>query len=124
MKAFSAKRDQAVADEFLAGHSPCRVCNGSTSHDELSVFGAQCKACFDHYCSLVGSHRPPPRTRQQRESVLRALAGTGGITSGHAATVARRLRALEAAGMHLTAGQRWVLSRCEIKAGMTQEAEA
>ena len=124
MKAFSAKRDQAVADDFLAGHSPCRVCNASTSHDELSVFGAQCKGCFNAYCRAAPTRNPPPRTRAERTAVLQALRSTGGITGLQAATVARRLRALGAAGHRLTDRQRWVLSRCELKAGMPEEAAA
>ncbi len=122
----SAKRDAAVADDYLANHMACRACGAQTHRDELSAFGAQCKACFDAYCRAEQPRRPPPRTRQERERVLQGMRdmrrSTGGISTSEAATVAARLRALEASGMRLTDGQRWVLERCEAKAGMVEAA--
>ncbi len=117
------RRDVAVADEYLASHMACRVCHVHVQCDELSAFGAQCKACYDAYCADAPTRNPAPRTHAQRKALLNgmALQSTGGITTDQAGTVARRLRALEAAGMRLTDGQLWVLSRCEAKAGMSAE---
>ena len=122
------RRDQAVADDYLANHAACRKCEAQTPTEDLSAYGAQCKACFDRYCRAAPTRRPPPRTREERVKALEGLRqlqqGAGGITGRQADTVARRLRALEAAGHTLTPGQRWVLERCEAKSGVAGEVVA
>lgn len=124
MKAFSAKRDQAVADEFHAEHGKCHKCGAWTPNDTLASLGAQCSGCFEAYCAEANTGRPAPRTRDERKAVLQRLArSTGGITGNQAATVLQRLREAEASGRQLTASQRWVAACCAAKlAGRSRPA--
>ena len=74
----SAKRDTAVADEFMAQMLPCSFCGAMSPHSDLAAFGARCANCFRAYC-VGNSARSVPLSRSERAemaaSVKSALAG-------------------------------------------------
>ncbi len=119
-------RDRKVADEFHADNGKCSKCGAWTPNETLANLGAQCRGCFDAYCAEADSGKPAPRTPAERKAVLQRLQrAAGGITGNQAATVALRLREVEASGRALTASQRWVLACCEAKlAGRSRPSEA
>ena len=74
----SAKRDAAVADQFLEQLLACSFCGVMAPHSDLAAFGARCSNCFRAYC-VGNSARSVPLSRAERTemaaSVKSALAG-------------------------------------------------
>lgn len=58
---FDERRDQQVADEYLGDHMACRRCRAPTHRDELSTYGAQCRACFEGWCAEAKPRWLPDR---------------------------------------------------------------
>jgi hypothetical protein len=71
--AFDDRRDQAVADDYLGSHLPCRVCDHSTSRDELSQLGGRCTACHADWCAQANPAWWPnrPLRPHERAAVIR-----------------------------------------------------
>lgn len=69
----SAKRDVAIADDYLANHLACRFCGGSAPRDDLATFGARCRSCYDAYLAEANPSWWPNRalTREERAAVMR-----------------------------------------------------
>lgn len=111
-----SRRDQAVANEYLANYLPCRKCGQQTEHETLMTYGEQCGRCFGAYLSETTPASVPRTLEQKRAIAERAKSVLGGVRRGDAQAVAIRLRQLEASGMRLTDSQKWVLKCCEGKA--------
>lgn len=82
---FDERRDQKVADDYLANHLPCHGCNASTPRDELSRLGARCQGCYDAYLAERNPAWWPnrPLTSDERKAVVRkATQGMRRIGSG------------------------------------------
>lgn len=75
---FDERRDQRVADDYLANHLPCCVCSTSTPREELSRLGARCQGCYD--ASLAG--RNPAWWPNRQLSVDERLAVARKATQG------------------------------------------
>lgn len=106
---FDERRDQQIAAEYHAGHMACSFCNTQTPKDELSAFGARCKACYDEYCGQ-GRHYPaltPQQRRAMADKVRAALSGRLRLSGAdHIAQLQRRADA----GENLSPGQRGFLA--------------
>lgn len=72
----NAKRDSAVADEYLGNYKPCLYCGGQTEVETLINLGARCDPCFRAYCR-EGSTAGPMDAQARRALVgkLRGLVG-------------------------------------------------
>ena len=46
-----SRRDKHMADDHLASHLACRVCQTMTDRETLGNLGAQCSTCYEAYCS-------------------------------------------------------------------------
>lgn len=111
MTAFSAKRDAAIAADYLAHHAACRFCGHSTPTDDLATYGARCRQCYDAYLAEANPAWWPNRrlTPDERASVIRkakrALA-TLGANNRDPKAWAHALKAREEAGEKLSRTQR------------------
>lgn len=107
----NAKRDIAIADDFLANHLPCRFCGGSTPRDDLETFGARCRLCYRAYSAEANPAWWPNRelTRDERAAVIRkARQGLAQLGQQHRDPKqwAHALKAREESGEPLTRHQR------------------
>ncbi len=69
----NSRRDEAVADDYLANHAPCRWCGNSTPRDDLSRYGARCEPCYQAWCAEANPSWWPNRPLQphEREALMR-----------------------------------------------------
>jgi hypothetical protein len=115
---FDERRDQQIAGDYLGSHMACNSCGAMTDKETLTNYGARCGRCFQGYL-LQGQpvRRLTPDERRAVVARVRQALGrmAGGISVGHAAGVAARLRTLQGSGMRLTDSQKWVLNCCEEK---------
>lgn len=107
----NAKRDVAVADDFLANHQPCRVCGVSTPYDDLADLGSRCRQCYGAFLREGNPGWMPnrPLTPDERSKVIRkARAGLAslGRQNRDPKAWAHALKAREESGEHLTIAQR------------------
>jgi hypothetical protein len=119
----NSRRDEAIANEFLAVMHPCNKCGQQAEREVIVAFGGMCGRCYGLYCREGCAHAAPVSPERRRQIVEAAKAVLRGATAdvppGQAATTVKRLRAQEASGKRLTDGQRWVLDRCEAKLGVS-----
>lgn len=104
---FDARRDQAMADDFLSGHAVCRDCGNGAERETLSSLGGKCWTCYEAYRTQGRRPGPMPSPEQQR-AILRRLKAAMSSTS-HPRAWAHRLKEREEAGepLSLTARQAW-----------------
>lgn len=43
------KRDQAIANDYLANNQPCNRCKAPTPVEDLMSYGARCRGCYEAY---------------------------------------------------------------------------
>jgi hypothetical protein len=87
--AFDDRRDQKVADDYLANHLRCRFCGVMTDRETLSNLGARCDACYTEYTGKAQAQQQGPITREQRAELLAKLRSIG---QGHPRAWAHRLQ--------------------------------
>lgn len=75
--AFDERRDQKVADDYLATHLRCRYCGTMTDRETLSNLGARCETCFDAYTGKAQAAQQGPVTREQKAAILAKLRNVG-----------------------------------------------
>lgn len=101
------KRDQAIADDYLATTQPCNRCKAPTPTEDLMSFGAKCRGCYEAYLAEKNPAGWPNRrlTPDERSAVrhrgLQALAQLRAMRSDPKAW-ARDLQRREEAGEVLT----------------------
>lgn len=105
------RRDQRIADDFLATHQDCRFCGHATPRDDLATYGARCRSCYDAYLAERNPAWWPNRPLQphEREAVIRRARNAVKRIGGQARDPrqwARDLQAREEAGEPLTNAQR------------------
>lgn len=106
----STKRDEAVADDYLASHAKCTFCGSLAPHADIARFGARCQECYSAYCAEVNPSWWPNRTlsADERAKVIRkarrSLQALGSASKSPRAW-AHALKAREDAGDRLTAPQ-------------------
>lgn len=111
--AFDDRRDQAVADDYLANHLPCRVCGNSTSRDELAAFGARCSHCHGDWCAQANPGwwpNRPLRPHERAAVIRRARSGANALRAAQGSRDSRQwardLKARDLAGEQLAPHQR------------------
>lgn len=126
------RRDQQIADDYLAEHGACMRCRSMTQRSELAALGARCRQCYDAFCADANPSWLPNRPLRAEErarlierakGALRTMANTRRNRDGR--QWARDLRAREDAGEQLTRVQReaWRSAlRCEIDAAQAAGA--
>lgn len=73
----NAKRDVAVANDFLADQLPCAICRSLANHTDLAAYGARCFDCYRAYCGQ-GRYFPPLSKAERQamaDTVRTALRG-------------------------------------------------
>lgn len=100
----NARRDAAVADDYLEGHAQCMFCGGTTERETLSMFGARCGPCFQQYVTQGKRYGAMPNTEERRAVGQRLRAILSGRTWGK--QWAYELRDREERGEQLTPAQR------------------
>jgi hypothetical protein len=74
----SRRRDEAVADDYLADHLACRKCRAMTHRDELGTYGGQCRQCYEAWCAEANPRWMPSRPLTDAERAkLRQRIRTG-----------------------------------------------
>jgi len=99
----SARRDLAVADDYLANHAARRFCGHSTPTEDLATYGARCRPCYDAYQAEANPSWWPNRrlTPEERSSVIRKAKrelGELGNANREPKSWAHALKAREEAG--------------------------
>lgn len=107
----NAKRDAAIADDYLANHLPCRFCNVQTPTDDLERFGARCGQCYQAYLAEANPRWWPNRqlTHDERAAVIRKarkVLAQFGQQQGDPRQWASALQSRENAGERLTIVQK------------------
>ncbi len=100
----SARRDTAVADDYLKTQAPCSFCAKLADVDTLNTYGARCWDCYRDFCAQ-GRHYPS-LGKDDRRAMAGKLSAVlaGGLrpdAGRHLADLSRRTT--------LTAGQRGFL---------------
>lgn len=106
----SARRDAAIVEDALSTLGPCNRCGSNGFRDDLALFGAMCRPCFDAYKADANPRWWPNRelTADERASVIRRVKQRLQKLGDRAPSKdwAARLRQQEAAGQHLSPTQR------------------
>ena len=117
---FDERRDQQIAAEYHAGHMACSFCGAMTSKDDLSTFGARCRACYDAYCT--GGRYFAPLTPQQRRNMGAAVrAALGGQLRLQGREHIAQLQRRADAGESLSPGQRGFLQAVRRASGIVDD---
>ena len=107
----NARRDAAIADQYLGDHLQCNRCSQLAPREDLAALGAMCRQCFGAYCAEANPAWLPNRPLQQHERaaiVRKARQGLAdlGRHQGPPRDWAHRLRDREAQGEILSQVQR------------------
>jgi len=101
----------------------CSACGRQASRDDLSAFGARCRACYGDYCRHVpGKSALSVDEKREIASKLRALLQSAGRIGGTPAAVCvQRLAEIEAEKGKLSAPQLAMRRSCERLLGIEVE---
>lgn len=108
---FDEYRDQKTAGEFLDNHCECTVCHVMTPRDDLTLYGARCRICYDAWCAAANPSWMPNRAltaderAKLRQHIRNGVAKIAAQAQGNK-TWAHRLKAREEAGEVLSEVQR------------------
>jgi len=109
--AFDEHRDRQVAGEYLANIAECMACHGMAPRDDLTLYGARCRPCYDAWCAAANPAWMPNRAltpeerAKLRQHIRNGVAKIAAQATG-TKTWAHRLQAREAAGEKLSEVQR------------------
>lgn len=103
----NVRRDQAIANDYLANNQPCNRCKAPTPVEDLMSYGARCRGCYEAYLAEKNpagwpNRRLTPDERSAaRDRGLQALAQLRAMRSDPKAW-ARDLQRREESGEVLT----------------------
>lgn len=101
----SARRDAAIADDYLANHLPCRQCKALSERDTLTAMGGLCRGCYGAWCTAGNPPDMRRTTSAQRIAALQGLRASLGASKTNPRQWALDLRAREVAGEVLSKAQ-------------------